>query len=237
MTDPTTRSMTHLVTGAGSGIGAAVARALHERGDELWLLARSPERAADLEQQFPGARAVVGDLADPPSLERLPGLPERLDTLLHIAGVVDLAPVAGIDADQLRAQVDVNLVAPVLLTKACLPALRAAQGLVLVANSSAGLTASATWSAYAASKFGVRAFADALRAEEQDHGVRVTTVYPSRTATPMQEKVHAQEGRTYDRRRWIRPETVADTILHVIDLPPDATIPEVTIRPLVPRTT
>jgi NADP-dependent 3-hydroxy acid dehydrogenase YdfG len=237
MTDPATRPLAHLVTGAGSGIGAAVARALHERGDELWLLARSPERAADLEHHFPGARAVVGDLADPPSLERLAGLPDRLDTLLHIAGVVDLAPVAEIDADQLRAQVDVNLVAPILLTKACLPALRAAQGLVLVANSSAGLTASATWSAYAASKFGVRAFADALRAEEQDHGVRVTTVYPSRTATPMQEKVHAQEGRTYDRRRWIRPETVADTILHVIDLPADATIPEVTIRPLVPRPT
>lgn len=229
--------MIHLVTGAGSGIGAAVAHALHERGDELWLLARSPERAADLEREFPGARTVVGDLADPASLATIEGLPERLDTLLHIAGVVDLAPVAEIDPDQLRAQVDVNLVAPMLLTRACLPALRAAEGLVLVANSSAGLTASPTWSAYAASKFGVRAFADALRAEEQDHGVRVTTVYPSRTATPMQEKVHEQEGKVYDRRRWIKPETVAATILHVIDLPPDATIPEVTIRPLVPRPT
>ncbi|RYP80736.1 SDR family oxidoreductase [Nocardioides guangzhouensis] len=229
--------MIHLITGAGSGIGAAVARALHERGDEVWLLARTAERAADLERALPGARTVVGDLADPASLEAITGLPERLDTLLHIAGVVDLAPVAEVDADQLRAQVDVNLVAPMLLTKVCLPALRAAQGLVLVANSSAGLTASPTWSAYAASKFGVRAFADALRGEEQDHGVRVTTVYPSRTATPMQEKVHEQEGRTYDRRRWIQPETVAATILHVIDLPPDATIPEVTIRPLVPRPT
>ena len=80
-------------------------------------------------------------------------------------------------------------------------------------------------------------FADALRAEEQDHGVRVTTVYPSRTATPMQEKVHEQEGKVYDERLWIQPETVAATILHVLDLPPDATIPEVTIRPLVPRPT
>ena len=107
----------------------------------------------------------------------------------------------------------------------------------MVVNSGAGLTASATWSAYAASKFGIRAFADALRAEEQDHGVRVTTVYPSRTATPMQQKVHEQEGKVYDERLWIQPETVAATILHVLDLPPDATIPEVTIRPLVPRPT
>ena len=51
----------------------------------------------------------------------------------------------------------------------------------------------------------------------------------------MQEKVHEQEGRTYDAAEWIQPETVADAILHVLDLPRDATIPEITMRPLVPR--
>ena len=98
-------------------------------------------------------------------------------------------------------------------------------------NSSAGLTASAEWSAYAASKHGLRAFADALREEEADHGVRVTSVYPGRTATPMQEKVHEQEGRDYDASRWATAETVADTILHVLDLPADATIPDVRVAP------
>jgi NADP-dependent 3-hydroxy acid dehydrogenase YdfG len=98
-------------------------------------------------------------------------------------------------------------------------------------NSGAGQAAHAGWSGYAASKFGLRALADSLRAEETEHGVRVTTVYPSRTATPMQEKVHAQEGTAYDASRWIRPGTVADTVVHVLDLPPDASIPEVTVRP------
>jgi short-subunit dehydrogenase len=98
-------------------------------------------------------------------------------------------------------------------------------------NSSAGLQASPSWSAYAASKFGLRALADSLRAEEAGNGDRVTTVFPSRTATPMQEKVHEQEGRTYDASRWIKPETVAETILHVLDVPADATIPEVVVRP------
>ncbi len=98
-------------------------------------------------------------------------------------------------------------------------------------NSSAGLSASPMWSAYAASKFGLRGFADSLRAEEIEHGVRVTTVFPSRTATPMQEKVHEQEGRTYDPSKWIDPAVVADTILHVLDLPDGVTIPEVTVRP------
>ena len=98
-------------------------------------------------------------------------------------------------------------------------------------NSGAGLHANPEWSAYAASKHGLRALADSLRGEEKEHGVRVTSVYPGRTATPMQERVHEQEGKEYDAADWIRPETVADAILHVLDLPRDATIPDVTVSP------
>jgi short-subunit dehydrogenase len=225
---------THLLTGAGSGIGAALAEVLHARGDHLVLPARSAERAAELADRFPGAATLVLDLADPDAVEGLTGLPDRLDSLLHVAGVVELAPVAEVTYAELREQLDVNLISPALLTRACLPSLRATGGLVVFVNSAAGLAAGASWSAYAASKFGLRALADSLRAEEMDHGVRVTTLFPSRTATPMQEKVHVQEGRTYDPANWIRPETVVSTLLHVLDLPPDATIPEVTVRPVVP---
>lgn len=228
----------HLITGAGSGIGAAVADRLFERGDRLVLLARNEERAAELSANYPGARTIVADLADPAGLElalRDVDLPGSIDSVLHVAGVVDLAPLADLSLVQLREQLDVNLVSPVVLTRAVLPAVRRARGLVLFVNSSAGITAGANWSAYAASKFGLRAVADSLRAEELEHGVCVTTVFPSRTATSMQEKVHEQEGGTYDASRWIQPGTVADTILHVLDLPADATIPEVTVRPVVPR--
>jgi short-subunit dehydrogenase len=227
---------THLITGAGSGIGTAVAEALHARGDDLLLLARNDERAAALTERFPGSRAIVADLADVDAVDRIDGLPDHLDSLLHVAGVVELAPVAEIRVDDLREQLDVNLIAPALLTRACLPALRMARGLVVFVNSAAGLAAGASWASYAASKFGLRALADSLRAEETGNGVRVTTLFPSRTATPMQEKVHEQEGRTYDSSQWISPETVAATMLHVLDLPRDATIPEVTVRPLVPWT-
>jgi short-subunit dehydrogenase len=225
---------THFVTGAGSGIGAAVARALHDRGDDLLLLARNDERAATLTQRFPGARTLVADLADVDAVDRLDGIPDRLDSLLHVAGVVELATVAEIRTEHLREQLDVNLVSPALLTRSCLPALRAARGVVVFVNSGAGLQAGSLWAAYGASKFGLRALADALRAEEMGNGVRVTTLFPSRTSTPMQEKVHEQEGKTYDSSLWISPETVAATLLHVIDLPADATIPEVTVRPVVP---
>jgi NAD(P)-dependent dehydrogenase (short-subunit alcohol dehydrogenase family) len=229
---PPTR--THLVTGAGSGIGAALVGALHERGDALVLLARSGERADDLAATYPGATTLVADLADPPGLERAlaeADLPDSLDSVVHVAGAVDLAPLAELDLADWQRQLDVNLTAPALVTRAALPALRAARGLVLFVNSGAGLAAHPDWSAYAASKFGLRALADALRGEEKPHGVRVTTVFPGRTATPMQEKVHRQEGRDYDASAWIDPRTVAATILHVLDLPRDATVPEVSVHP------
>lgn len=228
--------MKHVLTGAGSGIGLALARRLADRGDALVLIARTDARAAELEDTFERAQVLVADLADPGTLNGLGRQVDGgVDTLVHVAGVVDLAPVARLRLADWEEQVAVNLTAPAVLTRELLPHLRASSGTVVFVNSSAGLSASAEWSAYAASKFGLRALADALRAEEVESGVRVSTVYPSRTATPMQEKVHAQEGRTYDASRWISPETVVDTILHVIDLPADATIPDVTVRPVVPR--
>ena len=221
---------THLITGAGSGIGFVLAERLLERGDDLILLARSTERAHELRDDLPGATVLVADLAWPESVESLE-LPDELDSVVHAAGVVELGPVAELSVDDWASQLRVNLVAPAALTRVALPALRRARGTVVFVNSGAGLTAHPGWSAYAASKHGLRALADALRGEESGNGVRVSTVYPGRTATPMQEKVHRQEGEDYDPSAWSRPETVADAILHVLDLPPDATISDVTLRP------
>ena len=228
--------MRHVLTGAGSGIGLALAHRLADRGDGLVLVARSQARADELGRSFPRAQLLVADLADPGTLNGLGRQVDgEVDTVLHVAGVVDLGRVDRLRLAEWEEQITVNLTAPAVLTRELLPHVRASRGTIVFVNSSAGLSASAEWSAYAASKFGLRAFADALRAEEVEHGVRVSTVYPSRTATPMQEKVHEQEGRTYDASRWISVDTVVDTIVHVIDLPSDATIPDVTVRPVVPR--
>ena len=223
-------SRVHLVTGAGSGIGNVLAQRILERGDELVLTARSVDRAHELREALPGATVLVADLADPTASDGL-RLPDELDSVVHSAGVADLGPVAELTPETWVEQLTVNLVAPAALTRAALPALRRRRGTVVFVNSGAGLAAHAQWSAYAASKHGLRALADALRAEEAGNGVRVSTVYPGRTATPMQEKVHRQESKEYDAGQWIRPETVADTILHVLDLPRDATVSDVTVRP------
>lgn len=219
---------THLVTGAGSGIGAVVARTLHERGDTVVLVARSEERAEELRAAYDGASVLVADLARPESVESL-DLPGTLDSVVHAAGVVELGAVAELSVLDWAEQLRVNLVAPAVLTRVALPALRAARGTVVFVNSGAGLTAHPGWSAYAASKHGLRALADSLRGEERE--IRVSTVYPGRTATPMQAKVHAQEGKEYDAADWIRPETVAAQVVALIDLPRDSTIPDVTVRP------
>lgn len=225
---------THVVTGAGSGIGAALTGRLHDRGDRLVLVVRSEDRAADLVREFPGATPFVADLADPAAVESAladGALGDRIESLVHVAGAVELATVADLNLADWQRHLDVNLTAPMLLTRALLPQLRAGRGTVVFVNSTSGIKANPTWSAYNASKFGLRGLADALREEEAEHGVRVTSVFPSRTATPMQERVHEQEGKQYDASEWIRPGTVADAILHVLDLPTDATIPELTLRP------
>jgi NADP-dependent 3-hydroxy acid dehydrogenase YdfG len=228
--------MTHVLTGAASGIGRAVAERLVARGDKVLALVRSEARLTQLAEELPGLEALqVADLASPADLRRLAAelasSYAEVESLLHVGGAVDLFPVAGLDLVQWQRQLDVNLTAPAILTQAFLPALRTGRGTVLFLNSGAGLFAHPTWSSYAASKFGVRAFADALRGEEAANGVRVTSVYAGRTATPMQEKVHEQEGRAYDAGDWIQPGTIADAILHVLDLPPDASITELTVKP------
>ncbi len=220
-----------LVTGAGSGIGQAIANSLHARGDHLVLLARSDQRARDLREQYAAADVRVADMKELATVAAAVADIDDLDAVVHAAGVVELGPVADLPLEHLSDQLRVNLIAPTELTRALLPALRAVGGTLVFLNSGAGLVAHPEWSAYAASKFGLRAVADSLRAEEAGAGVRVTSVYLGRVATPMQQKVHEQEGKVYDAGEWVSPESVAATVLHLLDLPADVTITDITVRP------
>ncbi|MFI9236806.1 SDR family oxidoreductase [Streptomyces cinnamoneus] len=225
---------THLITGAGSGIGEAVAQRLHERGDELWLVARDAGRAKDLAARFPGAHTLVADLAVPDRLSWALGhqaLPDRLDSLLHIAGVSDLGTVGELSTKTWNRTLAVNLVTPAELTRLLLPQLRISRGHVVFVNSGAGLNARAEWSAYAASKHGLKALADSLRDEEHTNGVRVTSVYPGRVATAMQAHVQRQEGKEYTPEKWIDPQSIATTVLLALDLPRDAEVHDLSVRP------
>ena len=227
-----------MITGASSGIGAATARLLAGPGRTLHLQGRDDARLAALASEVgdAGGTAVTHrlDLADRHAVDaeatRLATDLPRLDGLVHSAGVVSLAPVESADIADLDHQYAVNLRAPFALTTALTPAIVAAGGQVVFVNSGAGQRASPGWSQYASSKFGLRALADAYRAEVGDRGVRVTTIYPGRTATPMQAEVHRQEGRPYDPTAFATPEDVASSIEHVLLMPRSATVPEISVR-------
>ncbi len=242
---------TYVITGATGGIGAAVAEALQEDGHDLILVARSAERLAELVTRLesPGygrtqemnldrmndptrLRALLLDLAEPRRLEAalaMTDLPASLDGLVHCAGSVDLGRVADMEADQWMDQLMVNLVSAAELTRLLLPALRTAGGHVVFINSGSGLRANPGWAAYGASKHGLKALADALRAEEP--AIAVTSVYPGRTDTEMQRKVRAQEKGGYDPAAYIQPHTVARAVVTALSTPRDAVITDLTVRP------
>jgi NADP-dependent 3-hydroxy acid dehydrogenase YdfG len=219
-----------LVTGASRGIGAAVARALAP-GHDVLLGGRDTAALQALAAELPGARPWPVELTDGAALaEAVAGI-ERLDVLVHSAGVGLLGTAAETPASTWRRQFEINVVAVAELTRLLLPALRAARGRVVLLNSGAGLAARAGWTSYAASKFALRAFADGLRAEEAGNGVRVTSVHPGRVDTAMQREVVAQEGGDYRPESYLRPESVAGAVLLAVTAPDDAALTELVLRP------
>lgn len=228
--------MNLLIIGASSGIGAALARVLAEPQRRLLLVGRDRVALDQVAEQVrsAGAEAAthLADLASDDELRTLAqAVPERLEVLIHSAGTAELGSVERLDLDAFDRQLRLNLRVPLVLTRALLPQLRAARGLVVFVNSGSGLRAKAGWGGYAASKFALRAVADALREEEQEQGVRVTSVYPGRTDTPMQLAVRRQEGGPYQAERYLRPEEVARMVAEVVRLPPSAIVPDLPVRP------
>lgn len=217
-----------LVTGASRGIGKAVAHQLAPTHRVL-LGGRNVTALDALAKELPGARPWPVELTDPASLADAVAGIESLDVLVHSAGVAKLGRVEDASADAWRDNFEVNTLAVVELTRLLLPALRAARGHVVVINSGAGRTARPGWSPYAASKFAVRAFADALREEEPD--IRVTSVYPGRTDTEMQQAIFAGEGRDYDTSHLLKADSVATAVVTAVSATPDAHQTEVILRP------
>ena len=218
-----------LVTGASRGIGAAIARRL-AGSHELLLGGRDAAALRTLAGELPLARPWPVDLTDPAALRAAAGRVRRLDVLVHSAGMVRLGPLADAGAQWWQESFAVNVIAVAELTRHLLPLLRAAQGQVILINSGAGLHANPERGVYAASKFALRAYADVLRAEEEPHGVRVTSVYPGRTATDMQRSVREFEGGAFEPEHYLRPESIAEVVYTALAATPDAHLHEVVIR-------
>ena len=218
---------TALITGAGGGIGSAIATALAPT--HTLLLAGRPSDRLDAVAERLGATTFPLDLTDTDEIEASCEIVDELDVLVHNAGVSIPGRVAESSVEEWRATFDVNVFGAVALTLALLPALRSVRGQVVFVNSGAGRTPSPNMASYSASKFALRAFADSLR--EGEPQLRVTSVFPGRTDTDMQRELVAFEGGEYQPANFLRPETVAAAVANAVATPRDGHLHEVVLRP------
>lgn len=227
-----------VVTGASSGIGRAIAVALASAGATVHAVARRRDELDAVAALVTGAGhinphpadlCVDAELAALADLLRASG--EGLDVLVHSAGTYSRAPVCSARIEDLDRQYGVNVRAPYLLTQALLPALRASRGHIIFINSTVVFAPSANVSQFAATQHALRSFADTLREEVNPDGIRVVSVYPGRTATPRQARIHSLEGKPYAPERLLQPTDIAEVVLNVLAAPSTAEITDVRVRP------
>ncbi|WP_431813416.1 SDR family oxidoreductase [Kocuria sp. cx-455] len=229
---------TALVTGATRGIGRAVAEDL-ARDHVVFVGGRRSgdvERVrSELEGLGPGTRPFVAELTDDAAVEAawapLAHEFSGLNVVVHSAGIAPMARVEEATREQWREIFEVNVFSVAELTKLVLPQLRAVGGDVVAINSGSGFTAGPASSLYSGTKFALRAFTDALREEERENGVRVSSVHPGRVATDMQEELHAYLDKEYRAEEWIQPTQIAAAVRLVVDAEPTAQVEVITVRP------
>jgi NADP-dependent 3-hydroxy acid dehydrogenase YdfG len=226
------------VTGAGSGIGAATARALAAEGAAVVLSGR---RRGPLEEVAQGIGAAASvepcDVTDPAAVrgvvERIAARSGRLDILVANVGVnVVERDWARLVPEDAAAMIAGNLTQAFHCALAVLPVMRAQRDGVLVFTASiAGrLVKLLSGPAYTAAKHGLVAMGHALNIQEGVNGIRATVILPGEVATPLLDKRPVPVP-PEERARMLQPEDVADLVRYVVCLPPRVTLPEIWITP------
>jgi NADP-dependent 3-hydroxy acid dehydrogenase YdfG len=230
-----------LVTGASSGIGEATALALSAEGAAVAAGARRADRLAALAGKAPGeVLALDLDVTDQESVraavaatvDRFGGL----DVLVNNAGVMLSGPIAGADTTEWTRMVETNLLGSMYAVHAALPHLLERKGTVLQVSSTSGRIASAGSGVYAATKFGVNAFAEALRQEVTTQGVRVVLVEPGFVATELAGHITDPAIRAFAKEmatsmRTLQPEDIANAVVYALTQPEHVAVNELLIRP------
>jgi NADP-dependent 3-hydroxy acid dehydrogenase YdfG len=230
-----------VITGASSGIGEATARALAADGLRVALLARRADRIHSLADELGnGAIAIQADVTDRDSLvaaaDRVQQELGGADILVNNAGVMLTAPFTSDQREEHRRMVETNLLGAMTATEVFLDQLRANGGGDLVNISSvAGRVAPAGFAAYAATKWGMNGWSEALRVELQPD-IRVTVIEPGAIATELSDHItHGDSKRAAkDALDWsIPPGDIADVIAFAVSRRQRVTLNEILVRPTV----
>jgi NAD(P)-dependent dehydrogenase (short-subunit alcohol dehydrogenase family) len=240
-TRPALKGKVALVTGSGSGIGRAISAKLADNGANLCLVDKISEKLEDVSRSAKAAgikvAAVQTDLACMDQINAVKDQVMRafgsLDILVHAAGIICQATIDKANLDDFSRQIAVNVIAPYALTKDLLPMLRSSRGHIIFINSSILSNPGVGTIQYAAAKHALKGIADGLRSELNQDGIRVLSLFPGRTATPMQQKIFAYEGREYIPENLLQPEDIAEILVNVLTLPPTAEVTDIHLRPAI----
>lgn len=222
-----------LVTGGSRGIGLAVAQRLGNEGARLVLAARKERALRKAGQEVPsGALVVKADVTQAGQVQRLFQVVERemgrLDILVNNAGVFTYKPFVSTSLDDWRRNIETNLTALFLCTRAALPLLRQSRSAHLVnILSVSSLQPFANCSAYTASKFGALGLTRVLREEFRPMRIRVTGILPGSTNT----RLTNQFGFPVCRIDLIQPMDVAEAVFSALTQPPRTTLEEILLMP------
>ena len=196
---------TYLVTGGSTGIGRATAERLDRAGHRVFASVRSDDHAAEIRKTgSERLQPVTLDVTDAGSIagaaEHVAGAcgESGLDGLVNNAGTAFAGPLEYLPIDDLRKQIEINLIGQVAVTQALLPALRKARGRIVFVSSVGGRIALPFNGAYNASKFGIEAVGDSLRQELRPWGMEVVLVEPGAVATPIWDKGVARADEVVD---------------------------------------
>ena len=229
-----------LVTGAGGGIGRAIARALVAAGSVAWLVGRTHSALEETARACGGGQVHLRptDLTSDPDtdglVQELARAHGRLDVLAHCAGGIVHGKIEETSAQSLDDQFRANVRAFYVIAQRLLPLLREGPGQIVVVNSSIiSGAARAGVGQFAATQHALRALTDTLRQEVNADGVRVLSVFPGRTATSRQERLFAEEGRPYQPELLLQPEDLASIIVTALSLPRTAEVTDIHIRPML----
>lgn len=233
-----------LVAGASAGIGAAVARALVDKGARVVCASRNRARLEALVEDLgPAGLAFPLDVGDASStaslLQRLPEALREIEILVNCAGH-DLGGRQRFDQGELAdwaSIIDTNVTGTIRVCHAVLPGMLArGRGHVVNLGSVAGLRTYPTGTIYNASKFAVHAFTEALRLDYKDTAIRVTEVLPGLTRTEFATARHrgdaAQAAAFYDRAaETLEAEDIARAVIYALEQPPRVNVSQIVIEP------
>ena len=228
---------TAVITGAGSGVGAACARALAKQGWRIALIGRRREPLVEVASAMLGALIVPCDIGDPRAVEALGlhvlGEFGSVEVLVNAAGTnVPRRSLEVLQHEDYHAMMNANLNGAYYCTQAFLPEMRArASGTIVNIVSEAGKAASPkAGPGYVISKFGMAGLTSAINAEERSNGIRACSIFPGDIDTPILEKRPAPPDAAA-RAKMMQPEDIAECVLLAINLPPRAVIEELLVRP------